>query len=79
MKHVTFTRDMRAQGFNAGERRLLPDELAAKLEAEGAIEPNPPTWPAQSAGQKPAPPQDPLRKLSHRERRELRRQQCQTK
>lgn len=51
MKHVTFTRDMKPQ--RAGEMRLLPDDVAAQLEADGAIEPNPPSWPAGSEN-KPA-------------------------
>lgn len=48
MKHVTFTRDMRP--YHAGMMRLVPAEVAAKLEEEGAIEPNPPDWPAAPAG-----------------------------
>jgi|GEM_PF-2063653 hypothetical protein len=44
MKHVTFTRDMRP--YSAGSRALLPDDVAVRLEAEGAIQANPPAWPA---------------------------------
>lgn len=44
MKHVTFTRDMRP--YSAGEMRLVPDDVAAQLEADDAIRPNPPSWPA---------------------------------
>jgi hypothetical protein len=44
MKHVTFTRDKKP--YQAGGMAVLPDELAARLEAEGAIERNPPAWPA---------------------------------
>jgi hypothetical protein len=40
MKHVTFTRDMRP--YSAGSRALLPDDVAVRLEAEGAIQANPP-------------------------------------
>ncbi len=43
MKHVTFIKPMAP--YPAGGRLLVPDEVAARLEAEGAIEPNPPYWP----------------------------------
>ena len=43
MKHVTFTKPMIPH--NVGDRRLVPDAVAARLEAEGAIEPNPPDFP----------------------------------
>lgn len=43
MKHVTFTRDMRP--YRPGEMRLVPDDVATQLEAEGVIAPNPPAWP----------------------------------
>ena len=46
MKHVTFIRDMKP--YQAGGMALMPDELAAKLEAEGAIMANPPAWPPGS-------------------------------
>lgn len=54
MKHVTFTRDMRPQ--RAGEQRLLPDDVAARLEADGVIAPNPPDWPE---GPQPSVPAEP--------------------
>jgi hypothetical protein len=54
MKHVTFTQDMRP--YRIGDMRLVPDEIAAKLEAEGAIKPNPPTWPEGAAGDEPVAP-----------------------
>jgi hypothetical protein len=47
MKHVTFTRDMCPHV--AGETRVLPDAIAAQLEAEGAIKASPPDWPAAAA------------------------------
>lgn len=43
MKHVTFIHN--AAGVPYGTRRLLPDDVAARLEREGAIEPSPPDWP----------------------------------
>jgi len=56
MRHVTFTRDMAPQ--HRGDRRVVPDEIAALLEAEGAIEPNPPSWP-QIVHRDPAPAKAP--------------------
>jgi hypothetical protein len=53
MKHVTFTREMRP--YVPGERRVVPDEVAARLEAEGAIAPDPPDWPAAAMAQQPGP------------------------
>ena len=60
MKHVTFTRPMIPH--NVGDRRLVPDAVAARLEAEGLIEPDPPDFPpakvaelAAAAGQAPLP------------------------
>lgn len=35
MKLVEFTRDMRPQ--TAGSTRIVPDDVAARLEAEGAV------------------------------------------
>jgi hypothetical protein len=78
VKHCTFTRDMKPQ--RAGEMRLLPDDVAAKLEAEGAIAPNPPDWPAKpQAAPAAETPAESQHHLSRRERRELRRQQYATK
>ena len=60
MKHVTFRKPMIPH--NVGDRRLVPDALAARLEAEGLIEPNPPDFPpanvaslAAAAGQAALP------------------------
>jgi hypothetical protein len=47
MKHVTFTRDMRPH--SAGDKLLVPDDVAARLAAEGVVEPNPPDFPARTA------------------------------
>jgi hypothetical protein len=47
MKLVKLTRDMYPN--RAGDTRLLPDNVAARLEASGEIEPNPPDWPARPA------------------------------
>ena len=47
MKHVTFTRDMLP--IRAGEQRVLPDDVAARMESEGAVAPNAPDWPPQPA------------------------------
>lgn len=47
MKHVTFTRDMRP--YRPGEMRLVPDDVAAALERDGVIQPNPPAWPPVAA------------------------------
>lgn len=57
LKHVTFARAMPPQ--HAGDRRLLPADLAARLEREGAIEPNPPDWPPHA---KPAPAAKPRKR-----------------
>ena len=55
MKHVTFTRDMKPQ-HRAGEMRLVPDDVAVQLEAEGAIVANPPSWPEGASEEaKPSP------------------------
>lgn len=53
MKHVTFVRAM--PPHSVGDRRLVPDEIAARLAAEGAIQLNPPDWPADAPA-KPAKP-----------------------
>lgn len=47
MRHVTFLRDMRP--YRVGDMRLVPDEVAAELERDGAIKPNPPVWPPAAA------------------------------
>jgi hypothetical protein len=53
MKHVTFTRDMAP--YRAGEMRLVPDGVAADLEASGDIKPNPPVFPPhEESAAKPA-------------------------
>lgn len=72
MKHVTFTRDMRPH--RAGERRVLPDDIATRLEVEGAIAPDPPDWPDQAGATNNPPPAmqpDPARQLSRKQRRAL--------
>ena len=43
MKHVTFTKPMIPH--HVVDRRLVPDAVAARLEAEGVIAPNPPDFP----------------------------------
>jgi hypothetical protein len=53
MKHVTFIKPMLPH--NVGDRRLVPDEMAARLERDGRIEPNPPDWPATPGAQAPSP------------------------
>lgn len=50
MKQVTFARPQAP--FGVGEKRLVPDDVAATLEKEGVIEPNPPSWPMRPV---PAP------------------------
>lgn len=61
MKHVTFTRDMKPH--RVGEQRLVPDDLAAELEHEGAIEQDPPDWPPSAKPSVPSvPPQKPERR-----------------
>ena len=45
MKLVEFTRDMRPQ--MAGSTRILPDDVAARLEAEGAVR-NVRPWPERT-------------------------------
>jgi hypothetical protein len=52
MKHVTFTRDMRPH--SAGDKLLVPDDVAARLAAEGVVEPDPPDFPARPAVSAPA-------------------------
>jgi hypothetical protein len=53
MKHVTFIKPMIPH--NIGDRRLVPDAVAARLEAEGLIAPNPPDFPPSNvAGLAPA-------------------------
>lgn len=42
-KLVRFTKPMRP--FGIGDQRLVPDDVAARLAAEGVIEPNPPDFP----------------------------------
>lgn len=61
MKLVEFTRDMRPQA--AGSTRVVPDDVAARLEAEGAVrnvrpwpEPPPEAAGAASTGKPAAPP-----------------------
>jgi hypothetical protein len=44
MKLVTFTRDMRPH--SAGDTRVVPDDVAARLVDAGDVEPNPPPFPA---------------------------------
>lgn len=51
MKHVTFSRPIAP--YNAGDKRVVPDGVAAKLQAEGALSASEP-WPANAAA--PAPP-----------------------
>lgn len=43
MKLVKFNRAMAP--FVSGETRLVPDDVAVRLEAEGVIDPNPETFP----------------------------------
>jgi hypothetical protein len=43
MKHVTFT--SASSSGRAGERRIVPDEIAFNLMLSGEIEPSPPDWP----------------------------------
>lgn len=50
MKLVKFNRMM--SPFNAGETRLVPDDVAVQLESDGVIETNPPDFPAKPV---PAP------------------------
>lgn len=60
MKHVTFIKPMIPH--NVGDRRLVPDAIAARLEAEGRIAPNPPDFPpAKVAGQATPPAGKPKR------------------
>lgn len=67
MKHVTFTRDMKPH--RAGEQRLVPDELAASLEREGAVEPGAPDWPESAKPSAPsAPPQQKPERRPDRQR-----------
>jgi hypothetical protein len=54
MKHVTFTKPMIPH--NVGDRRLVPDPIAARLEAEGRIAPNPPDFPPAKVAGQAAPP-----------------------
>jgi hypothetical protein len=65
MKHVTFARD--ELPIRRGERRLLPDEMAARLAAAGAIEPDPPSWPPRFL-RDPAPSPAPDRATTKRPR-----------
>jgi hypothetical protein len=51
-KLVTFNRMM--SPFNVGDTRLVPDDVAAQLEAAGDIEANPPDYPAKPV-RAPAP------------------------
>jgi hypothetical protein len=53
MKHVTFT--AHSNSGRAGERRLVPDVVAERLERNGEIEPNPPDWPEKPAAREPNP------------------------
>jgi hypothetical protein len=79
MKHVTFTRTMLPQ--RAGDRRILPDDVAARLEAEGAILPDPPDWPEKppQRGEPPEIPPDRERGGADQRRDELpRRDRRQT-
>jgi hypothetical protein len=46
MKLVTFTREMRPHC--AGDTRLVPDDVAASLLREGAVEPDPPSFPSHA-------------------------------
>ena len=52
-RHVTFTKP--EPGIPAGTRRLVPDDIAARLEREGRIEPNPPSF-GESAAMAPEKP-----------------------
>lgn len=61
MKHVTFTRMM--SPHQPGERRILPDDVAARLEREGVIAPHPPSWPE---GAEAAPSDSEKQKYRHK-------------
>lgn len=52
MKHVTFLQEMRG----VGRTRLVDDDKARALEAEGLIEPNPPDYPAKAMSAAAPPP-----------------------
>lgn len=52
MKRVTLARDILP--WRAGQERILPDDLAAKLEAEGAVRDVQP-FPDNGAAARPAP------------------------
>jgi hypothetical protein len=51
MKLVTFTRDMKPQ--QAGDQRLVPDDMAARLVAEGSAK-DPRDWSPKTAAE-PSP------------------------
>jgi hypothetical protein len=52
MKLVSFNRAMVGMGNPA----LVPDEVAARLESQGLIKPNPPDFPEKPADAMPAQP-----------------------
>jgi hypothetical protein len=59
MRHVTFAQAILP--YNAGDKRIVPDEMAANLEAGGYLSANEPFGP--KAAQDPKKPHRPMLKI----------------
>ena len=61
MKQVTCIKPMAP--YHVGGERLVPDDVALRLEAEGMIAPNPPAWPpSPQPSPRPAAAPEPRRR-----------------